>query len=345
MILLNREIEIVNTRKPLSDLKLDPENPRIRHERVSKEAEGGHLTESDIEEILWEKDEVKKLYRSIKASGGLSEPIYITSNGKAIEGNERITALRKIQSDLEEGGNFGEEQEESMRELVENVQVKILPDDLREEEKDIFLAREHVTGKAEWPALEQAAHLYKMHQHDGLTQSEIAELLGRSRSWVSQKINAYEWTEAYLDKYGRENISDYSYFEEAYKKKGAIEDAGLDLDQEDDMATFQRMVHEKDIPRAIDVRKLPKLLDNEPTRELLLEEGRGEEALDQLPKVEPSEFSPRFSALKKAKEQLGKMTREDLKMVRDEPVFQNLLKDVSEEIDDILEREVEHTDE
>lgn len=345
MVLLDRQIQVRNTTKPLSDLKLDPENPRIRNELVATEADGGHLTESEIEELLWEKDETKKLYRAIQASGGLQKSIYITPGGKAVEGNERITALRRIQQDLDEGGQYDEEKEAMMEELVENVPVKIFPEDMTEREKDLFLAREHVAGKAEWPPLEQAAHMYKMYEEDALTQQEIAELLGRSRSWVSQKINAYAWTEEYLEEYGRENISDFSYFEEAYKKKGQIEDAGLDLDDPDDMAAFHRIVNNKEIPRAIDVRKLPKLLENEETRETLLEDGRGEKALDQLPRVEPSEFSPRFSALTKAKEQLGKMTREDLKMVREEPAFQDLLEEVAAEIEDILEREVNDTDE
>ncbi len=329
-----RPIEIEQVTRAVSSLRLDPQNPRIRHHQSMLENGVPTLTEDQIEEILWKNEAVKRLYQAIIASRGLSEALYIMDNGRTVEGNERLVALRKLQKNLE-AGNFTGKEAEDLSYVVENIPCKILPSDITQGEIDVLLARMHVSGKDEWPALNQAAHLHKMHHEDGLTVEDIAQILGKSPPWVYQKLQAYEWTQKYLERYGKDRITDYSFFEELYKIRNKLKEAGLDTDTSDGIRTYQDFVASKVFSMAIDVRKLPKLLKNEDTRQYILG-GHGRKAMEMLSQVEPSEFSPRFAALERAKEQLTKMTREDLQMIRDNPAYSRLLADVSAEINDIL---------
>src|ERR1041385_433637 len=332
-----RTLVIRNESRDIEELRLDPNNPRIRHEQAARAADGKPLSEVDIEEFLWKKEEVKKLFQAIRANRGLIERIYITSNGLVVEGNERTVALRKIAEHLKktEETHFREDEAKALRALVKAVPCKVLPQDITQAELDVLLAQWHVAGKAEWPALDQAAHVYKLINDDGFTVPQVAELLRVSPAWVYQRLKAFEWTEAYLNKYGREKISDYSYFEELYKKKKAVKEAGLDVECAEGMEIFQRIVNNKSLPMAIDVRKLPKLLENDATRDLMIK-GDGKRAMKILPDVDPTEFSSRFVALNQARIQLHKLTREDLQKIKESPAARQLLEDIAEEIEKVL---------
>lgn len=332
--ILRRPLEIEHATRAVEELRLDPLNPRIRHEQAVRETEGLTLTEEQIEEILWKDEEVKRLYRAIVASRGLSEPLYITRNGRTVEGNERLVALRKLRSNLD-AGHFPDDESRELRDLVAHISCKILPNDITQTEIDVLLARLHVSGKHEWPALNQAAHIFRLNEEDGLTVEDIAEVLGKSKPWVYQKLQAFRWTEAYRDVYGQERIRDYSFFEELYKIRKKLRDTSFDVDEPENMEAFHRIVADRVLKGALEVRKLPKLLKNEETREYLLK-GQGRKALQKLPVVDPSEFSPRFAALQRALDQLGKMTREDLVMIRDYAAYRKLLEDVRNQVDDVL---------
>ena len=82
-------------------------------------------------------------------------------------------------------------------------------------------------------------------------------------------------------------------------------------------------VAEKQIPRALDVRKLAKVLEFDATRELLMQ-GNGKQAFLDLKFHDASETSPRFAAIKRMNNQLDKMTWQEYNMIKD----QDSLKDI-----------------
>src|SRR5687767_4521477 len=97
---MGRPLLVRNETRDIEELRLDPNNPRIRHAQAANGARNKPLSEVEIEEFLWKKDEVKKLYQAIRANRGLIERVYITTNGVVVEGNERTVALRKIADHL-----------------------------------------------------------------------------------------------------------------------------------------------------------------------------------------------------------------------------------------------------
>src|SRR2546426_144429 len=70
------QIEVVLAEVALSDLKLDPTNPRIAFTLQARGAK--NPKEKDLQDILWEDDDVKHLKRSIEANGGLIEAIIVS---------------------------------------------------------------------------------------------------------------------------------------------------------------------------------------------------------------------------------------------------------------------------
>lgn len=327
------------TTMPVSRLRLDPANPRLRDLALRAEAEGKPLTEAEIEKHLWENPDVKRLFNSIVASAGLSEPLWVYEDGRVPEGNERLVCLRKIARDLKGDGRrkFTEANVPRMEELVAKVPVKIVPNDVTDADMDILLARLHVTGKDEWPTFNQAAHVYKLNHDDGISVERIAELLAVSTSWVYMRLKAYEWTKGFLDASGTRDLSVYSKFEEAYKVKAKLRKNGLDLDKEEDMESFRKMISSGHLAWAIDIRKLPKMLEREETRKLVLD-GKLKEAQEKLPELDPSEASPRLAAIVKAKEALGKLDRDDLRLLKENKPYQLLLTDLAKELTNVVQQ-------
>jgi len=81
-----------------SDVKLDPTNPRIGfsmrqlHERQRNE--GACVL------LLTSQEDTEALKRSIIASNGVQEPIYLRSDRCVAEGNRRVVALRAAQEEF-----------------------------------------------------------------------------------------------------------------------------------------------------------------------------------------------------------------------------------------------------
>lgn len=335
---LGRELIFRHSSRPVSALHLDPGNPRLRDLAMRAEADGRVLTEQEIEDHLWKDGDVKRLYNSIVASGGLTDYLWAFADGRVPEGNERLVCLRKISRDLrspQKAKIFPGQILQRMESLVANVPVKIVPSDILDSELDVLLARLHVTGRDEWPTFNQAAHVYKMNDGDGIPVERIAELLGVSTTWVYMRLKAYEWTKRYLEEYKTSDLSVYSTFEEAYKVKAKLRKEGLDLETEHGMDAFQKLIASKSIGWAIDVRKLPKLLEQPQTRKLV-QAGKVEEARRLLPQFDPSEFSSRLASLVKAKEQLSKLDREDMRMIKDNEAYRKLLVDLAEELNKVV---------
>src|SRR5205807_1533827 len=84
---------------------------------------------------------------------------------------------------------------------------------------DILLGELHIAGKNEWKPFEQAAHLFRMSEKGGHSQTSLAEFFRQSPNTINQKIRAYRlMMENYLQKYPEpKNLDNWSYFEEFYK--------------------------------------------------------------------------------------------------------------------------------
>lgn len=77
-----------------TELKFFPENPRIYSIISSWEVK--HVQE-DIQRILIRREHVKQLITSIKANGGLTDPVLVQDESFIVlEGNSRLAAYRAL---------------------------------------------------------------------------------------------------------------------------------------------------------------------------------------------------------------------------------------------------------
>lgn len=240
------------TNIPLSKLRLDPKNVRFKHITMP-------LDDKKIEQWIWEEADTKSLLREIRFSGGLSEKPYVqeTSDGnyRVVEGNRRTVCMRKIAEEIKSG-----KKTEIQISSVDPIQCIVIPEDVDEQTLAIFLARIHVSGKKEWAALNQSAHVYDLLSKYDYQYDDIANAVSISKTKISQMKNAYESTLKYRNKYPDDDmwLRRYSHFEELWKKKALREWAS----NPDNLGLFMQWVHNNQFPMAIKVRKLDRIIQD-----------------------------------------------------------------------------------
>src|SRR5579864_4213290 len=80
------------------EVKLDTTNPRVGFSmRQLAEAE---RNEGACVLLLTSQEDTEALRRSIVASNGIQEPIYLRADGSVAEGNRRVVALRAAQEEF-----------------------------------------------------------------------------------------------------------------------------------------------------------------------------------------------------------------------------------------------------
>jgi len=237
---------------PLSKLKLDSKNVRFKHlDRT--------LNDKEIEEWISTEGDTKSLLREIRFSNGLSEKPYVQEisdeNFRVIEGNRRTVCLRRIKQEIESG----KEKEISLSK-IDPQQCIVLPKDVSEKEFAIFLARFHVSGKKEWAALNQSAHVYDLITKHDYQYDDVANAISISKTRVTLMIKSYETTLKYKDKFPDDDLwlRRYSHFEELWKKKALKEWAN----DPHNLELFMKWVHDNQFPMAIKVRKLDSIIQD-----------------------------------------------------------------------------------
>jgi hypothetical protein len=145
----------------------------------------------------------------------------------------------------------------------------------------------HVTGKKEWPAINQAKLVYELFVHDGLSEKEIALKTGLSINGIRRR----KWAHAEMLKFikmrpGLAKPAHYSYFEELYDKRSELYQAGKFITfgsnevvpwgyitNSEDIVEFYDLIVEEKLGRAQDVRELPRIVRDLDSYEALKREG------------------------------------------------------------------------
>lgn len=331
--IFGRQVSLQNETRSVDFLKLNPKNPRIRHEYYLGDK---YPSEQELEKIIWEMEATKRLYRSILTSEGIQNPLYIRDSGLVVEGARRTVVARKLKENLD-SGSLSEPERVIAKRLIENIPVKILPNDISEKEINVLLAREHISGKYPWPAVNQAEHIWRMNHYDGFPIQTIAETIERSRPWVYQKLGAFKWTREYLRRKDHGKLTDYSFFEELYKKKAALKRiAEFDVDDEADRRYFEDLVSDGKLTMAIQVRKLPDILAD-PEAKAVLEKDGYDKAYSILISKDPSLGSTTFKKIRDAITALRTIPRNEYLEIADDDAKKNLVLELKHEIEKIFE--------
>lgn len=233
LVISGKKIAVKHTELEQEKLLFYPENPRIFSLlRLNSESEP---SQQDIQEQLEEMEHVNSLVQSIKANGGLIDPVIVRDNDFVVfEGNSRLAAYRKLaRKDPIKWGK---------------IRCQILPHDI--DEKDIFmlLGQYHIISRKDWAPFEQAGYLYRRHKKHEISALNMAKEMGLSEQRVKQLIDIYSFM---IDN----KICDsqkWSYFDEYFKSNHIKKARGLHIGL--DNAVVEK-IKSGEIANAIDIRQ------------------------------------------------------------------------------------------
>lgn len=245
-----RTIEAEIKSIPLLQLKLDPANVRFKH--VAEP-----MADEQIEDWIWKEADTKSLVREVKYSQGLTEKPYVRqisdSEYLVVEGNRRTVCLRRIATEI----RTRKDKTITMNKL-DPVQCIVLPNNVKDSDIALFLARMHVSGKKDWAALNKGIHVYDLIKKHDYDYDDVAKAISISKNTISQNVKAYDATLLYHKRYPDDDrwLQRFSHFLELYKKRALKEW----IDDPHNLETFMSWIYNDKIPMAIHVRKLDKII-------------------------------------------------------------------------------------
>jgi hypothetical protein len=281
-------IGVVDELVPLKDVRLDPSNPRIQH-AVRQKFNGKTPTQKELVELIYSTSGVPDLFKSIRDSGGLQDPIHILANGTVAEGNCRAACFMRL-ADLQTADA-----------RWKAIQCIRLPPTVTPRQVSVLQAQFHVAGKIKWRAAEKAGHIHSMHKHLNMDAKAIASAMGMHEKTIKRLLDAYNlWvTEIVPNATGKEALRLWSHAEE-YFKNSELDDHRADPRN---AAWFAKQVVSGKIKRGDEVRKLPKIVKNKAAIRAL-ETGGVKKAISVVSKKDPTIDSTILKRIKETTELL-----------------------------------------
>ena len=233
------EIPVRNGLLAIHDLSFYPENPRI-YSLIQRP--GVEPSQGEIFDRLRKLDHVKQLIQSIRANGGLTDPMLVRDGDLVVlEGNSRLAAYRELaRNDILKWGH---------------AKVRLLPSDISEKLVFALLGDLHIIGRKDWAPFEQAGYLYRRNVTHGVGAHSMAREMGLPLKRVKHLIDTYQ----FMVDHDERSPTRWSYYDE-YLKSNIIGKARQENPQLDDVVVTK--IKRREIPNAVDVRnKLVKLLD------------------------------------------------------------------------------------
>ena len=180
-------------------------------------------------------DHVKTLKDSIKANGGLLEPV-IVRRSVVLEGNSRLAAYRILAA--EDPIKWGK------------IKCNVLPDDTSDDVVTALLGTLHIVGRTPWSPYEQAGFIVRRLETSRKPIDAIAHELGISVGDAKRSIEVYKEMIAADDM----NPTKWSYYFELLKNNHI-----RDYDSNNPMMEYKKRLIEKikngEVENARDIRK------------------------------------------------------------------------------------------
>lgn len=256
---------------PIKDIFLDLENPRSKYSDPNEEQSDifDEVRQQHTAALLRQQVgdgakgySVNALKQSIVQTGAVVNPIWIKSSGKnfiCIEGNTRLCIYKDLNK---------ENPEDSKWQTI----PAIVYEDISKEEENKLKLTAHIVGTREWKPYNKAKYVIDLLDNTDFTFPEISEIVGGQVGELSKQIAACrKFDEHFLPKaHGDKSHSKFSHFIELEKNPSceqALKDQGLDYE------TFSEWVLDNKFVRAINVRDLKAILENDDARKAFEKDG------------------------------------------------------------------------
>lgn len=173
---------------PITDLELDPENPRISEFGITKSS-----SQQEILQVLWDEMAVNELIHSIVENGFWQyEPLIAIKNPEndkftVIEGNRRLAAVMLIHDRQQIDCNLSENITSKItQEVKDDLQaLPVLEVDDREKSWK-FVGFKHVNGPAKWGSYAKAKYIAEIHNEYSVPLPTIANQIGDTHNTVQK---------------------------------------------------------------------------------------------------------------------------------------------------------------
>jgi hypothetical protein len=280
-----------------NSVTLDPANPRIGFSMQQLTA--AERNEGACTLLLTSQEDTEALRRSIIASCGVQEPIYVRADGRVAEGNRRVVALRAALEEFPNDPRF------------EKMPAWLIPEDTPEPVIQDLLNEVHLGSVRGWAPYERALQMAGL-VASGLIEEEIAERYRMDGREVRQHLAAVAYMQTHYfpitnDPTDPEHRTKFSYFLE-YCKNGRIQAHATDMP--DLRERFARWVRDGRIDTGARVRRLPRILDSTEATRLL--EVIGFDAADEYLASQHPEEQELYALLERARARLSLMTVTEL---------------------------------
>lgn len=303
-------------------VKLDPANPRIGFSM--RQLPDAQRNEGACTLLLTSQEETEALRRSIVASNGVQEPIYVRSDGRVAEGNRRVVAMRAASEQFPGDPRFA------------NMPAWLIPESTPEHVIQDLLNEVHLGSVRGWAPYERALQMQAL-VDGGLIEEEIAERYRMTPREVRQQLAAVEFMNTQYfpiteDPSDPEHRTKYSYFLEYYKN-GRI---NSHLESIPDLPErFARWVRDARIDTGARVRRLPRILDsNEATRLL---DAVGFDAADEYLARNHPEEQELYALIERTRGRLALMNVTELVQLAGSDERRGILYGLRDEVSRILE--------
>jgi hypothetical protein len=305
-----------------NDVTLDPANPRIGFSMRQLGEE--ERNEAACSLLLTSQEDTEALRRSIIASGGVQEPIYLRADGRVAEGNRRVVALRAA---LEEHPEDPQLTKMPAWRIPEKTPEHVIQDLLNEV---------HLGSVRGWAPYEKALQMRALVE-GGLIEEEIAERYRMEARDVRQQLAAIDFMDSQYfpitdNPTDPEHRTKFSYFLEFYKN-GRIQahsDSIPDLQER-----FARWVRDGRIDTGARVRRLPKILDSREATRLL--DLIGFDAADEYLAKQHPEEQELYALVERTRIRLESMTVTELMELSGSQERRDIFSNLKDELSRVLE--------
>jgi len=277
--------EIIRQSTPLNKIILDVQNPRIQYYLDTRLHD--EITQEKVKFALAEGNEqYERLKGHIERNGGIYNPIWLTPKDNfflVIEGNTRAYIYEELSEKYVNDEKW------------KNIDSYVLPEKVEKNKINFIRLEAHLFGQTPWDAYEKARELYRLHTEEDYALKRLEQLTKMSVFDIRNNIQAFkDMEEQYLKKYNSpiERLK-FSYFVEFRKNrelKKLIKDGKLTLND------FCEWVGQGKFGRGEDVRKLPLVIKDDESRQVLIDDDF-QAALDQLEQKNPSAKSRLFEKI------------------------------------------------
>ena len=315
-------------------IELDMSNPRIAkfieiYDKSNLNSEQLALALGSGEEDSGQTN-YSSLYNSIKTNKGIIHPIIVNhqNDGKyvVIEGNTRVQIYKEFKSNKLEGN-------------WETI-PSIVYDNLSESQKHAIRLQSHLVGPREWDPYSKAKYLNYLSNEENLPMSQIIDFCGGRKNEVIKFINAYQD----MEKYYKPLLSaDDEFDQREFSKFFEVQNSSIKqaLLVKYSMKDFAKWVINGNVDTAINVRKIPQILKDDETANIMLKTNiktAYEKFIAKKPEYKDLSNTPIEQLCTEIVNRMNNMTYKDYKEIKnEESSIKSSLLDLKDNLDIFIE--------